>query len=351
MDINKTNNSSGEAMDELEKHLSEESRVSLKKLRELQSEFTLVEKEYLSEMRKLRFKYEKQYNQIYDRRDQILELGNMDETGTPGLPQFWVKAMKNSRMLGSAIEEYDVPILSYLKSITTEWTSEQQSGFVLNFNFSPNPFFEGTNIRKEYVMIFLEDDEPLLSNTVATEIEWKKGKDPTQEVVVRRQRHKQSKEVRIVTETVPRESFFNFFKSLNVPSDEELAQMDRFDIMELESTVETDYEMGIFIRDKLIPYSVYWFTGEAIDEEDEVEEDDEGDILNVGEDSDDNSITDSDSDDEDEDEDDDDEDDDDEDDDGFQNKVDEGNRARNIRTLNPNRNTFKNSKNGKTYKR
>ncbi|KAH8585234.1 nucleosome assembly [Cryptosporidium sp. chipmunk genotype I] len=270
-----------EEIDELEQHLSEESRESLKKLKDLQTEFNLIEKEYLAEMRKLRSKYEAQYNQIYYRRDQILESGTVEESGTPGLPQFWITAMRNSRMLGSAIEEYDIPILSYLKNITTEWTSEQQSGFILNFNFAPNPFFEGTNIKKEYVMVFLEDDEPLLSNTVVSKIEWKQGKDPTQEVVVRRQRHKQSKEVRIVTETVHRESFFNFFKSLNVPSDEELAKMDRFDIMELESTVETDYEMGVFIRDKLIPYSLYWFTGEAIDEDDELEEDDEGDILNV----------------------------------------------------------------------
>lgn len=296
-----------EEVDELEQHLSEESKESFKKLKDLQTEFNLIEKEYMAEMRKLRSKYEVQYNQIYSRRDQILETGTVEEAGTPGLPQYWITAMRNSRMLGSAIEEYDIPILSYLKNITTEWTSDQQSGFVLNFNFAPNPFFEGTNIKKEYVMVFLEDDEPLLSNTVVSKIEWKQGKDPTQEVVVRRQRHKQSKEVRIVTETVHRESFFNFFKPLNVPSDEELAKMDRFDIMELESTVETDYEMGIFIRDKLIPYSLYWFTGEAIDEDDELEEDDEGDILNVDDDdsendsesdSESNSETDSDSEDE-----------------------------------------------------
>ncbi|KAJ1607773.1 nucleosome assembly protein [Cryptosporidium canis] len=273
-----------EEIDDMEQHLSEESRESLKKLKDLQAEFSLIEKEYLAEMRRLRSKYESQYNQIYERRDQILEAGTVEEAGTPGLPQYWITAMRNSRMLGSAIEEYDIPILSYLRNITSEWTSDQQSGFVLNFNFAPNPFFEGTNIKKEYVMVFLEDDEPLLSNTVVSKIEWKQGKDPTQEVVVRRQRHKQSKEVRIVTETVHRESFFNFFKPLNVPSDEELAKMDRFDIMELESTVETDYEMGIFIRDKLIPYSLYWFTGEAIDEDDELEEDDEGDILNVDDD-------------------------------------------------------------------
>ncbi|OII71704.1 nucleosome assembly protein [Cryptosporidium ubiquitum] len=273
-----------EEIDELEQHLSDESRESLKKLKDIQTEFNTIEKEYLAEMRKLRSKYEAQYDQIYTKRDQILESGTVEESGTPGLPQFWITAMRNSRMLGSAIEEYDVPILSYLKNITTEWTSDQQSGFILNFNFVPNPFFEGTNIKKEYVMVFLEDDEPLLSNTVVSKIEWKQGKDPTQEVVVRRQRHKQSKEVRIVTETVHRESFFNFFKSLNVPSDEELAKMDRFDIMELESTVETDYEMGVFIRDKLIPYSLYWFTGEAVDEDDELEEDDEGDIVNVDDD-------------------------------------------------------------------
>ncbi|EEA06612.1 nucleosome assembly protein, putative [Cryptosporidium muris RN66] len=273
-----------EELDELEVHLTNEGRISLGKLRSLQDEFRLVEQEHMAEMRKLRAKYEIQYNMIYERRKQVLVQGDAEEGGTPGLPQFWVIAMKNSRMLGSAIELYDIPILSYLVDITYEWTDELQAGFTLNFTFKPNSYFEGTSISKTYVMVQLDEDEPLLSNTTVSPILWKQGKDPTQEVVTRRQRHKQTKEIRMITETITRESFFNFFKPLDVPTDDKLEKMDRYDVMELEAAIETDYEMGVFIRDKLIPYAVHWFTGEAIDEDDEADEDDEGDILNIDDD-------------------------------------------------------------------
>ena len=65
----------------------------------------------------------------------------------------------------------------------------------------------------------------------------------------------------------PKQSFFQYFSE---PIDE--AEEDDEDEDEekprIKLTVEEDYDIGHAIRTAIIPESVLWFTGEAIDEED-----------------------------------------------------------------------------------
>lgn len=55
--------------------------------------------------------------------------------------------------------------------------------------------------------------------------------------------------------------------------------MTKQQIAELEMYVEEDYDIGIILRDKIIPESIYWYLGIAEDEdlEDDEDVDDEGD--------------------------------------------------------------------------
>ena len=72
------------------------------------------------------------------------------------------------------------------------------------------------------------------------------------------------------------ESFFNFFNPPKIPEAED--DIDEDEMEELQMTLESDYDMGIHIRDTIIPNAVSFFTGEALeDEDDEDDEDDEGD--------------------------------------------------------------------------
>uniref|UniRef100_A0A673K618 Nucleosome assembly protein 1-like 4a n=1 Tax=Sinocyclocheilus rhinocerous TaxID=307959 RepID=A0A673K618_9TELE len=97
-------------------------------------------------------------------------------------------------------------------------------------------------------------------------IDWHKGKDVTVKIVKKKQKHKGRGTVRTVTKEVPQDSFFNFFNP-----DEDL-----------DFTLATDFEIGHFFRERVIPKAVLYFTGEALEDDesdldDEGEEEDEGD--------------------------------------------------------------------------
>jgi hypothetical protein len=80
-----------------------------------------------------------------------------------------------------------------------------------------------------------------------------------------------------VTKTVPNESFFSFFSP---PKLEE----EREDEEEVSQLLSDDYARAEFIRDRLVPKAVLFFTGEIMEDEDDFdmeegleEEDDEED--------------------------------------------------------------------------
>ncbi len=101
-----------------------------------------------------------------------------------------------------------------------------------------------------------------------------------------------TKQTRVVKKTVPCDSFFNFFSPPKPPAENEDAASD------IEERLELDYQLGEDIKEKLIPYAIDWFTGEALqyetpdedldDEfEDEDDEDEDGDDRDDEEESDD----------------------------------------------------------------
>jgi len=72
-----------------------------------------------------------------------------------------------------------------------------------------------------------------------------------------------------------------FFRSQEIPTDEEFEKMEDEDINELERLVETEFDAGVALRDKIIPRALGWYLGEEQDEDegsdDDFDEDDEGD--------------------------------------------------------------------------
>jgi nucleosome assembly protein 1-like 1 len=85
----------------------------------------------------------------------------------------------------------------------------------------------------------------------------------------------------VVKKTVPTESFFNFFAPPAAPGEDDEAEDD------IEERLELDYQLGEDIKEKLIPRAIDWFTGDALqfeefddaedDEFDDEEEDDDED--------------------------------------------------------------------------
>lgn len=78
--------------------------------------------------------------------------------------------------------------------------------------------------------------------------------------------------IRTVTKTLQNDSFFNFFNPPPVPEDPN-EEMDE----DTQALLTADFEIGHYIRERIIPRAVLFYTGEALDDEDfEEEEGEEG---------------------------------------------------------------------------
>uniref|UniRef100_A0A8C1GPG7 Nucleosome assembly protein 1-like 4 n=1 Tax=Cyprinus carpio TaxID=7962 RepID=A0A8C1GPG7_CYPCA len=205
-----------------------------------------------------------------------------------GVPEFWLTIFKRVDMLAEMLQEHDEPILKHLQDITVKFSEPgQPMSFTLEFYFEPNSYFSNTVLTKVYKMKSEPDAEdpfsfegPEIIDCEGCKIDWHKGKDVTVRIVKKKQKHKGRGTVRTVTKEVPQESFFNFFNP-------EKASPDGMDV-DLDFTLTTDFEIGHFFRERVIPRAVLYFTGEALEddesyEEEDLEEGEEEDLDDEGE--------------------------------------------------------------------
>ena len=84
--------------------------------------------------------------------------------------------------------------------------------------------------------------------------------------------------VRLIRKAKPTDSFFNFFSPPTPPSDPDAEEdLSESDIDELESRLELDYQIGEDIKDRVIPHAVDYFTGKALEFDEDGLDDDEFD--------------------------------------------------------------------------
>lgn len=111
-------------------------------------------------------------------------------------------------------------------------------------------------------------------------IHWFPGKNMTVKLVKKIQKCKNRSEKRTVTKVVKNDSFFNFFEppTESLDGEEEVVSFDYrlangalnrlpWQSPEIESLLEADFEMGQYIRERIIPRAVLYYTGEGIEEE------------------------------------------------------------------------------------
>ncbi|KAI5593833.1 hypothetical protein BDE02_03G037500 [Populus trichocarpa] len=178
-----------------------------------------------------------------------------------GVPEFWLTAMKTHEVLAEEIKGQDEGALKFIKDI--KWSRLQNpEGFELEFYFNPCPYFKNSVLTKTYHII--DESDPILSQAIGTEIEWYPEKCLTTKVVKRKQRMV-SKKTKTTMTIKNCESFFTFFNTSQIPENED--ELDDDDYDELQDRLKQDYNIGIIIRDKIIPHAVSWFTGEAIEED------------------------------------------------------------------------------------
>ncbi|KFW05968.1 Nucleosome assembly protein 1-like 4, partial [Fulmarus glacialis] len=175
-------------------------------------------------------------------------------------------------------QEYDEPILKHLQDIKVKFSEPgQPMSFSLEFHFGPNDYFSNSVLTKTYKMKSEPDktdpfsfEGPEIVDCEGCTIDWKKGKNVTVKTIKKKQKHKGRGTVRTITKQVPNDSFFNFFSPIKVSGDGESLDEDS------EFTLAADFEIGHFFRERIVPRAVLYFTGEAIEDDDNFEEGEEG---------------------------------------------------------------------------
>jgi len=272
----------------------------VKKLKEIDDKYLELEREYEKEVAKLEAEFKAKQQPHLEERKKILTAAEGDgpKIGTPALSGFWLKALQNHQAFGESdtIQEWDAPVLEYLVDIETSNhdDADAKKGFKLVFHFSENPYFTNTDLFKEY---YTEEMNPYNGELVVKEIkastiEWKAGKDVTVEKVAKKVKGGGAKKAKQKKEKEePRPSFFReFFRSLapGQPLSEDLkeelrGQLDsdeeddgEDDDQMLEYIMDGDHDIGLAVRDQIIPFAVRFYTGEAVPDRDD-DEDDEDD--------------------------------------------------------------------------
>merc|ERR1719158_1412070 len=286
----------------------------LKALKRIQLESTKIEAKFYEEVHKLECKYHEMYKPLYDQRAKITKgeyepnedecewpsddeedeeelAGDMkdkakledekakkekEEKEMKGVPEFWLTIFKNVDMLQEMVQEADEPLLHKLTDITVTF-SEQPMGFTLHFYFAPNDYFSNLILTKEYEMKCepSEDDPfsfegPEIFKCKGCTINWKEGKNLTIKTVKKKQKHKSKGSVRTITKQVKADSFFNFFDPPQVPDDPQ-AEVDE----DTQALLTADFEIGHYIRERIVPRAVLFFTGEALEDESDCEEEED----------------------------------------------------------------------------
>ncbi|KAL2350303.1 nucleosome assembly protein [Cryomyces antarcticus] len=267
-------------------------------LKGLQKEHAKLEAQFQEEVLQLEKKYFAKFTPLYEKRADIVngatepseeevEAGKQDDEeddeeskevsgekkdepseSVKGIPEFWLSAMKNQVSLAEMITDRDEAALKHLTNIRMEYLD--RPGFRLIFEFADNEFFANKSISKTY---FYQEENGyggdfIYDHAEGDKIEWKSGKDLTVRVESKKQRNKNTKQTRVVKKTVPTESFFNFFSPPAPPSDD-----DEDADEDIEERLELDYQLGEDIKEKLIPRAIDWFTGEALQFEQGLDDD------------------------------------------------------------------------------
>ncbi|XP_072002857.1 nucleosome assembly protein 1-like 1 isoform X2 [Engystomops pustulosus] len=271
-------------------------------LKNLQVKCAQIEAKFYEEVHALERKYADLYQPLFDKRSEIInatyepteeecewkvdeeeEISDMKEKAKleeekkdeekedpKGIPEFWLTVFKNVDLLSDMVQEHDEPILKHLKDIKVKFSDAgQPMSFTLEFHFEPNEYFTNDVLTKTYKMRSEPDesdpfsfDGPEIMGCTGCQIDWKKGKNVTLKTIKKKQKHKGRGTVRTVTKTVPNDSFFNFFSPPEVPENGELDD-------DAEAILTADFEIGHFLRERIIPRSVLYFTGEAIEDDDD----------------------------------------------------------------------------------
>ncbi|XP_017070173.1 nucleosome assembly protein 1-like 1 [Drosophila eugracilis] len=272
-------------------------------LKNLQLEHLKIEAEFFEEVYKLEQKYQVQYQPLFDKRKEIIggtvdpaeekpnwkeqesltenvDLDSLRESiqnlknipqDAKGIPGFWLTVFRNTAILSEMVQTHDEPALGKLIDISIKY--DNGHSYTLEFHFDKNEYFSNSVLTKQYVLKSTVDPDdpfafegPEIYKCTGCTINWEKKMNLTVKTIRKKQKHKERGAVRTIVKQVPTDSFFNFFNPPEVPANE-----DEIDD-ESQQILATDFEIGHFIRARIIPKAVLYYTGDIVDDEDDEDE-------------------------------------------------------------------------------
>ncbi|RXG56055.1 Nucleosome assembly protein 1-like 1 [Armadillidium vulgare] len=213
-------------------------------------------------------------NQIKIEKDKNFYSFPIYNENVKGIPGFWLTVFKNSSILEETIHERDEPVLSHLEDIKVK-LHESPTGFTLEFHFSDNEYFTNKVLTKYYELSIEPNkdypfgfDGPETVNSKGCKIDWKEGKNITQKTVKKiKAKTARGSTIKTITRSVNSDSFFNFFSPPTAPERDSSMDDTTHDLL------TEDFELGNYIKDRIVPRAVLYYTGDAFDDEDEDYED------------------------------------------------------------------------------
>uniref|UniRef100_A0A1A9WC04 Nucleosome assembly protein 1-like 1 n=1 Tax=Glossina brevipalpis TaxID=37001 RepID=A0A1A9WC04_9MUSC len=280
---------------------TEDEKKCIVDLKKLYLETIKLDVELQKEIYNLEKFYETKHNEIYDKRNKLLEDfkkqthgGDAGEQGN--VTDFWLKVLKASYT--EFISKRDEKILvshdmslhlfillvfsdhsdnpyRYLADIRAKLYNEPVVKFVIEFYFEPNDYISNRILTKTYFLNCLPDaDDPLsydgaeIYKCEGCKIDWKRSeKDPDKKGFT---------------------SFFDFFNPPTLPEDPEDPNY-----CDINAILQNDFELGFYLKERVIPKAIMFFTGEIADcqssesdsdsdEDDDDEEDEDNSSTNSG---------------------------------------------------------------------
>lgn len=282
----------------------------LNALKNLQMDYLNIETKFFQEVYALEKKYQAMYDPLLEKRSKIVN-GEVEPTAAEGefkveveedeelaekmkaflseqsvdvpkytddakgLPDFWYHVFKNSEVVWEMVQQHDEPLIRKLKDIKLVYPADGMS-YTFEFHFDQNEYFTDSVLTKQYFLKSeLEAGKPFdyegteIFKCTGCKINWNKGKDLTVKTIKKKQKHRSRGAVRTVMKQVPNDSFFNFFSPPEMPEDQ-----DDLDV-ETENILESDFNIGHYIRTRIISRAVLIYAGILTDEDDDEDEEEE----------------------------------------------------------------------------
>lgn len=245
-------------------------RVKIDALNKLQLQLLSKEADFHKRVYSMESEFQRNLSEIYNKRRQIVDGSYVpteedllegdqlavnpsgDNERLKGISEFWLRVFKMVPILQCMVHDPDEAVLKHLIDVRSVVKDQPKASFLLEFEFEPNEFFENSILTKEYLMECVPNPERSYSfngfeiiDTVGCEIKWKDGACLTAG-------NEEGNDQMV-------KSFFNFFNPKQL--------LENVDSLTYQQFMISDFEIGYYIKERVIPRAINFFTGDFLDME------------------------------------------------------------------------------------